>query len=66
MHLDYYVNLVTPQNIQIGEIDFLSAVRNVQIGSGKFHELLVTNLVKDSVSASPTPTLDTKNHQNPK
>ena len=46
MHLDYYVNLVTLQNIQIGGIDFLSAVRNVQIGSGKFHELLVTNLVK--------------------
>ena len=51
MHLDYYVNLVTPQNIQIGGIDFLSAVRNVQIGSGKFHELLVTNLVnaKDEI-----------------
>ena len=46
MHLDYYVNLVTLQNIQIGGIDFLSAVRNVQIGSGKFHELFVTNLIK--------------------
>ena len=46
MHLDYYVNLVTLQmNIQIGGMDFLSGVRNVQIGSGKFHELLVTNLV---------------------
>ena len=46
MHLDYYVNLVTPQNIQIRWIDLLSAVRNVRIGSGKFHELLVTNLEK--------------------
>ena len=46
MHLDYFVNLVTLQNIQIGGIDFLSAVRNVQIGSGKFHDLLLTDLEK--------------------
>ena len=70
MHLDYFVNLVTLQNIQIKWIDLLSAVRNVQIGSGKFHELLFTNLVKAKEQILSLlhqyPTLDTKNHQNPK